>query len=882
MRWTQKIRLRFRSFFLRDRAEQELAEEIQIHVEEQAAVYVRGGMSAAEARRRALVEFGGVERMKEECRDARGVGWIENFIRDVHFGLRILRKSPAFALAAVLTLALGIGANTAIFSVVNAVLVRSVPYKDPGSLWMVWQNHKDRQVTRGWFSVPNFLDFREQNHVFDNLAAILEWGPTLTGEGEPERLRGAIVTRDLFSLLGVAPEAGRSFLPEEDQPNGPRAVILSDELWHRRFGASPDVLGKALRLSGQQYIVVGIMPAGMNFPDRAELWRTLRADPTTMGRGSHMLRVVGRMKRGVGVDQAYADLGVIALRLAQQYPDPNAGRGITLIPLREQLIGDVRPGLLFLQGAVLFLLLIACVNVASLLLARANSRQREMAVRTALGAGRARLVAQLLTESLLLALAGGAAGLVMARFSLALLRGILPVDMPGVEGTRLDGQVFLFTLAVSVLTGVLFGLAPALQLSKLQVNETLKESGAAVSAGRKGRRFRHLLVMSEMGLALVLLAGGGLLLKSLVQLLRVDLGYDPANVLLFQISLPDSKYGKDADVIGFYSRLLEQLRVLPGVKSAAASAFRPLDNSDFMIAVFGFAGRPVVPPGQRPNSRVMAVTPEYFATLGIPLERGRWFGNSDAAETPRVAVVNRAFVSQFLANEDPLGQRITHGLTWGNEQAAPLEIVGVVGNAKDTALASPAEPQIYVPHAQAASSSMHIAIRTSSDPMKLLPAVRARVQEMDKELPLSQISTLSTAVFESIGQPRLHLVLAGVFALVGIILAGVGIYGVAAHSVAQRLHEIGIRLALGAQRSNVMSMVLGEWLRVALAGIGGGLLGALALSGVMRSLLFEVSATDPAVFAGVALGLGALAAGVCYIPARRAMKVDPMAALRYE
>jgi len=805
---------------------------------------------------------------------------METLWQDLRYGIRMLRSKPGFAVIAILALALGIGANTAIFSVVNAVILRPLPYPQPEQLAMVWLDNRRQGIHDDITSFPNFVDWRDQNHVFQSMAGMSNTAYTLTGVGEPEQLRGANVSANFFQLISVSPAQGRGFSAEEEEPGKNQVVILGYGLWQRRFGGDSKIIGQTLTLSGRPFTVIGVMPAGFQFPSRAEIWGPLAPNQgLKAARSSFWLPVVGRLKPGVTKQQAQADMDVIAQRLEQQYPQANAGYGINVVPLHEQVVGQIRLALLVLLGAVAFVLLIACANVANLLLARSAERQKEMAIRVALGAGRKRIVGQLLIESLLLGLLGGALGLLLAKWGLNLLVAFSPANIPRLENIRLDGRVLGFTLLVSVLTGLVFGLAPALQASNPELNETLKESGRSGGSGASGQRIRKLLVISEIALALVLLVGAGLMIRSFWQLQKVDVGLVAENVLTVRLGLPRSKYPEGQNVSAFYQQLQERLAALPGVKSVSATSgilLEKLANS----SIFSIEGRPAEPQAQRLELPFDAVTPNYFHTMGIPLIKGRVFTEQDKRDSLQVAVINETMVRRYFPNEDPIGKRFTFGD--GDRNPTWITIVGVVRDVRRQGVDEPIRIESFMPHSQATSRSMEVVIRTASDPMAMAKSVRDAIWSLDKDLPVANMQTVEQILGERTAPRRLNMLLLGLFATVALVLAAVGLYGVMSYSVTQRTHEIGIRMALGAQRRDVLKLIVGQAALLAVIGVGIGLAAAFALTRLMSRLLFEVSATDPLTFAAIALLLTMVALVASYIPARRAMKVDPMVALRYE
>ena len=804
---------------------------------------------------------------------------MESLIKDIKYGVRSLLKRPGFTFIAVLTLGLGIGANSAIFSVVNGVLWRPLPYPDPQQLVMVWENHKARGgPEREWFSPSDFSDWRNQNSSFSHLSALNDWAPTLTGRDEPEPLVGATVSHDMFGLLGVAPQLGRSFLANEDQPNAPNVVVLSHELWQRRFISDQHIVGKSISLNQENYSVIGVMPAGFQFPviPSAQLWRTLQPVLTpSCQRGCLVLRVIGRLKPEATIATAQADAGTIAARLASQYPDSNSKVGATLVPLQEQLVGNIRRPLLVLLGAVGFVLLIACANVANLMLARASTREREMALRSALGASRGRVIRQLLTESAVLALAGAAAGLFLAFWLLRLLLNLSPPGTPGLEKIGIDVYVLGFTFLVAVLTGLLFGLVPALQLSRTDLNCSLKTVGKGALAGSQGGRLRGALVIAEIALALILLIGSGLLMKSFILLQRVDPGFNPDHLVTLRLILNRTAYPNIPQVTDFYSQLLDRVKTLPGVQSAGAISTLPLSGND-TDTDFLIEGQPPPPPNQEPVAWFNSVSPDYFRAMELKLVKGRAFTALDNEKSPLVVIISETMARRYFPNEEPLGKRIGRGPDrW-------REIVGVVRDVKHFGLDADTPPTMYFPMRQVPARAMNLIVRASGDPLSLAPALRAQVWAGDHNLAIANLGTMKELVSASIMQQRFILLLLACFAALALLLAAVGIYGVMSYVVTQRTHEIGIRMALGAQLSDVLRLIVRNGIALTLVGVAIGLGLAFALTRLMTGLLFGVTPTDATTFAIVSAVLVLVALVACFIPARRATKVDPLVALRYE
>jgi len=815
---------------------------------------------------------------------------MESLIKDIRYGVRSLWKRPAFTAVAVITLALGIGANTAIFSVVNATLLRPLPFKDPERVVMVWGFLPKLAQTADKLpsSSGNFVSLHDQNHSLESLAAFRSWAWQLTGGGEPELLRGARVSADFFSAVGASPILGRTFTAEEDMPNRVPVAIISYGLWQRHFGADQNAVGKTITLTGQTVMVVGVMPRGFQFPGGAnmipglqfalqnDVWMPLALTDEEKGQqGNLNLALIGRLKPGVSSNQAELELRT----LEQDLPLGTIGYTVNVVPLHQQMVGKIRKLLLVLLATVAFVLLIACANIANLLLARANSRQKEIAIRAALGAGRLRLIRQLLTESLMLSLGGGALGLLLAVWGTSLLVSFIPEDVPRVHEVSVDGRILAFTLFISFATGVVFGLVPALQASKLDLNESLKEGLRGTTSGFRENRLRGLLVISEVAMAVVLLVSATLLIKSFVRLIEVKPGFNPANVLTMDVQLPNlppSRYAKEEEQTAFFQQLMDRLKALPGVDGAGAVVTLPLTGAFESTDVI-MPGQESLPGAQRPEADYTTVTPDFFLTLQIPLLKGRQFTAQDKPDAPPVIIVNDILARMCWPNEDPIGKHFTIGF-----EKAPREIVGVVGSIRQTTLDANVRPAMYMPHLQSPSSGMTVIIRTTGEPRAFAAAVREQVRALDHDVPVTHVRTMAEVFGTSVAQPRFSMLVVGLFAALALALSAVGIYGVMAYSVSRRAHEIGVRMALGARGGQVLTLVLREGMTTAIAGIAIGLFGAFALTRVMATLLYGVSTKDPFTFAVVAALLAAVAFVACYIPARRATKVDPLVALRYE
>ncbi len=803
---------------------------------------------------------------------------MQTLFQDLRYGARMLWKQPGFTLIAVITLALGIGGNTAIFSVVNTVLLRPLPYEDPDRL-VVIQETRLPQFPQFSVAPGNFLDWQKQQTTFTQIEAYTGIPFNLTGMAEPERLRGVRMTAGLLPMLGVKPALGRDFLAEEDQPGKNNAVILSHDLWERRFGGDPNVIGRTLTLNGFSRTVIGIMPASMKFPSpEVQIWSLMAfSDQERQNHGGHYISVLGRLKPGTAIEQALAEMKAIAGRLEQQFPGSNTGWSVKLTKLHELTVGDARPALLMLFGAVTLVLLIACADVANLLLARAASRQKEVTIRSALGAGRLRLMRQLLTESMVLALIGGLVGLLIAQLGTSLLPRLAPDAIPRIQEIGIDGRALYFTLAITLLTGVIFGIAPAWQAARPDLNETLKEGGRGGTAGRRGRRLRKLLIVAEVALALVLLLGSGLLIKSFWRLLQVNPGFNTSNALTVGIDLPGRKYGENHQRSAFYNQLTQSLSTLPGVVAVGATQSMPIAG-DYILG-FVIQGRPPANPGESRSTNYYAVTPDYFKAMGITLIRGRLFTEREGPDAPRVALINETMAKRYFPNEDPLGKRIH--VTNGPETFR--EIIGIVGDVKQYGLESETPVQTYVSFLQEPFfNSMNLVVRTSGDPLRLSEAVRGAVLNIDKDQPVARIRTLERIVTDSVADRRFSMLLLGLFAAVALILALVGLYGVMSYVVTQQTHEIGIRIALGAAVGDVLKLVIRQGMILVVSGVVIGLSASYALTRLMRNLLYGVGANDPLTYVVVVLLLVSVALLACWIPARRATKVDPLVALRYE
>jgi putative ABC transport system permease protein len=786
-------------------------------------------------------------------------------------------KNPAFSVVAVLTLAVGIGATSAVFSVVNAVLLRELPYKEPAQLVMFWEDNLKMGLDQFPASYPNFIDYRDQSQSFQSFAAFNRADFILTGMNEPQRIAGAEVSENFFTVLGVAPLAGNNFSREDFE--AANAVIISHGLWKRQFGANPAIVGKPLTLNGKSFIVTGIMPASFRFPgelfEKADLWVPLHTEPVQAAdRASHSLFVIGRLKSQVPLSSARSEVSTIASRLQSQYESSNVGWGAKLIPLQEQIVGDIKPSLLILLGAVSLVLLIACVNVANLLIARATTRQKEIAIRMAVGASRRRMIQQLLTESLVLGVVSSLLGLLLALCGILLLRPLIPPSYG--QDIGLSGSVLGFALLISVVTAVIFGLVPAIQATKLDINGWLKEGSGRSSAGVQRRFLRQLLIVSEVSLSLVLLVGAGLLIKSFVRLQQVDPGFKTDNLLTMSMTIPDDKYPDALRKGAFFQQALQQIQGMPGVKSAAVVSKLPLGGSD-KVRAFLIEGRPALASGEQQTASYNVVSPDYFSTMSIPLRKGRAFTGRDDANAPLVAIISETMARRFFPNEEPIGKRLI--LKRANPTVAP-EIVGVAGDVKGQGLDAEAKPGFFVPQAQAPAAAMSLVIRSETNPLGLTAAARRVLLNVDKDQPVENITTMEQVVSKSTSPQRLNTILLSIFAAIALVLAAVGIYSIMAQSVRQRRHEIGIRVSLGARPRQILKMVIGQGMFLTFIGAGVGLIGVFFLARILLSLLYQVNTLDPLIYGVTTVLLSTVAFLASYIPARRAVKMDPVRALR--
>ena len=878
--------------FRRERLDQDLDEELRSHLEMRAADNLAAGMSARDARYDAQKRFGNTTLLKEDTRNADIVGWMDVAARDFRHALRLLQRSPAFTAVAVLTLALGIGANTAIFSVINSVLLRPLPYHDSGSLVMVWETNSQHPKPHNTVSPPNFLDWQSRNTVFSDIAYIADVRNNLTGIGDPEEVVVQAVSANFFSVLGVNPLLGTGFTTENGQPGHDNVVILSYGLWMERFAGDPAIVGKSILLNGKSRTIVGVAPQNFNWfikdgsltGAKPRVWSPFVFpqsfhDQKQIGR---FLTVAARLKPGVTSSRAQVEMTAIAAQLEHEYPDFDGHWGINVVPLRQQLSGELRPALLILLGAVAFVLLIACANVSSLLLARAASREREMAIRTAIGASRWRIARQLLMESLLLAVIGGGIGVTLTVLGTNALLAATPHNLLDLPSVSIDLRLLAFATAATLLAGLLFGFLPSYVSAHSQISQTLREGGRGSSTGKRRRFARSAFVVAQLSLALVLLAGSGLLIRSFVRLVGVQPGFDTSHLLTFKVSLPQSKYATDKLCMAFFQQLLARIGAVPGVRSVTMENYPPLTGLGAATGVH-LLSQPQLSLMDLPVANVRVVGPEYFSTMSIPLRAGRLFSEQEMAEEKHVALINRAFADKYLPGVNPLGQKaVIYMKSLAESGNQTSEIIGVVGDVRQMGLDVAAEPTVYWPMPELVYSGMTILVRTSRDPLSVVSAIHTELQQLDREQPMASIATMEQLLADSLSRARFTMLLLGIFAAAALLLAAVGIYGLIAYSVAQRTQELGIRIALGAQRRDVLRLVLAQGTRLTFLGVAIGVLAALALSRLLATLLFGVSATDPFIFAGVVTLLAFVAMLACFIPARRATRVDPIVALRYE
>jgi putative ABC transport system permease protein len=882
--WIAALASRTRAWLSPQYADQDFENELTSHLEMLTDENVRRGLGPEEAKRAARIQLGGHTQLKETNRELHGLPAIETFLQDTRYAFRMLRKNPGFTTVAVLTLALGIGANTAIFSVVYAVLLKPLPFTNPDQLFTVFQANKQQGIAETGCSYPNFEEWRAQNHVFSELAGIVAHQLTLTGRGEPSVVNTSVVTPELFALLDVKPLAGRIFFPQDGKQGAPPVVLVSEDLWRGRFGADPKIIGTSIDLDKRPFTVIGIIPAAFRTPffTKQEVWIPLVQDPlfsTFMPeRGVHLLPAVGRLKPDVSMAQAQAEMDAISARLAAEFPAENKGWTVRLVPLQKEIVGDVRTALLVLLGAVGLVLLIACANIANLLLTRATSRSKEIAVRSALGAGRARIIRQLLSETAVLGLLGGAAGIALAYWGVKALSSLLPTSLPQMNPIRLDYYVLAFALLLSAVAGVAFGLVPAMFAANADIQNNLRE-GARSGESRNRRRARSFLAVAEISLAMVLLVTAGLLLRSFARLTSVSPGFDAQHLVKADISLPQFQYSTPRQWAAFSEELLARIQSDPGLQDSAVVVPRPIADQNVKLP-FDIAGSPPSSAAASRTASYVSISPDYFRVMGIPLLAGRVFNQHDISSAPRVSIISEAMARLYFPNQDPLGKQITFGFPPNGE--VMREIVGVVGNVRDVALGQNPGAMMYVPCAQAPFWGANLVVKSSLSTSSVAAAIRQEVHRIDKDLPVTDVAKMPDLIDASVAQPRFRTLLLSLFAVMALVLAATGIFGVIAYSVSRRTNEIGIRVALGASRNSILNMILRETLVLTFAGLAVGLPCALAASHLVGHMLFNVSANDPATLAAVAFSLAAVAAFAGYIPARRAMRVDPMVALRHE
>ena len=884
-----KLRLRLRAFFFKSKMEEELDEEVRFHLEREIEENIARGMSRNEARYAALRSFGGVERVKEESRDERGVRIIEELWQDLRYGARMLLNSHGFTAVAVVTLALGIGATTVIFSAINSVLLRALPYENPDKLVMVWATQESGSQTP--VSVANMADWRKQNKVFEDIGGYSPQSYNLIGSGEPERLQGALVSSGLLTALRIKPIHGRIFSEDEDKIGANRVVIIGEKLWRRRFNADPQLVGRTVTLSGNNYTVIGILPASLDLLriaaptgsalDDTELWTTLGADARLpSSRAYNILRVIARLKTNTSVQQAQAEMGMIASQLATQYPETNRGRGIRIMPLYEEVIGRSSAALWLLFGAGTFVMLIACANVANLMLIRGFRRQKEIAIRAALGAGSGRLIRQLLTESLILSLIAGSLGLLFASFGVRLVSSASPRNIIRLDQINLDTKALVFTFGASLLTGLIFGLMPAFQMTRVSMNESLKEGGRSNTDTRQ--HVRSLIVSFEVALALVLLIGAGLVIRSILGVLSVDPGFRTENILTMRVLLSQANYPDSQRWLNFFHEVTQRVQALPGVQSVGLINNLPLSGTG-MSSGFIIEGRPAPATEEDYMTGYRVIRPTYFDTMGIRLKKGRQFTERDNQNSSRVAIISEAMAQRFWQGEDPIGKRVAIGREQvQGQEMIWREVVGVVGNVRHWGLMEDATPDTYVSDLQNPSPSMFLVVRSSSNQTDLVSAIRKEILSIDKNQPVYSVTTIDELLLRSISQLRFYMMLLTIFAGIALVMAVVGVYGMLAYSVNQRKREIGVRLALGARRNDIIKMVLAQGMKLVLIGIVAGIAVAIPLTRLMSSLFYGVRSIDPLTYVGVSLFLALIALISSYFPARSATRVDPAITLRGE
>jgi predicted permease len=884
MRTFRIIQRRFHAVLHRSRADAELQREIEIHIQELTQQAIAEGMSEAEARARALREFGAIERTKEECRDARGVNRIQDFAQDLRYGFRMLRKSPGFCAAAVLTLALGIGANTAMFSIVDAVLLRSLPYPHSNELVLMFNVPLKRPDALSGISYRDFIEYRSENRVFSEIAGNTFHDLTLTGAGEPTIVNTADVTPEIFPLLNAKPLAGRTLLPEDGRQGAAAVAVVSENLWRSRFGSNPALVGQSIALDMRSFTVVGILPAAFRYPDGAppqDVWISVLQDPLfgplTSQPRVRLLGVIGRLKPDISLTKAQARMNTLSARLAKEFSAEDSGLTIRIKPYREAVVGNVKSALLILLSAVGLLLLMACANIANLLLSKATSRASEIAVRIALGASRTRIVRQLLTESVLLALLGGLSGVLLACSAVWTLQPFLPSGLAQISSIHVGGPVLAFALSLSLAAALAFGLAPALLATPSNLQTNIREGGERTSQ-RRGQQLRSFLAIGEISLATVLLVAGGLLIRSFALVTSVNPGFDPQNVTEAEVSLPQFQYSKPQQWTAFSGELLARLHAQPGLQDSAMAAPLPMDRQGQATFEFSIVGNAPLPRGKSTVADYATVSPDYFRVMRILLLRGRSFSQQDSPSSPKVAIISETLARRYFPNQNPIGRQMRFGFPPNSNVSR--EIVGVVGDVRDVALSQKPGPIMYVPFAQAPLYGGEVVVRSSLSTSNVAAAIRQGVHSIDKDLPVTNVEPFPNALGESIAQERFRTFLLGSFSALALVLAAVGIFGVVSYSASQRRQEIGIRIALGAQPRDVLHLILGHGVKLALFGLSVGVVFAFLLTHLMASQLYGVSATDPLTFGAAALVLLGVSVIACYIPARRALRVDPVVALR--
>lgn len=886
MRIIRIIKRRLHSLLYHSSADAELHREIEIHIQQLTKAAMATGMTQSEARAMALREFGPIEQIKDNCRGTRRVTWIQDFAQDLRYGVRMLRESPGFAAVAVLTLALGIGGSTTIFSIVDAVLLRSFPYPDPNQLVLMFDVPVQRPDALSSISYRDFTECREHNQVFSELAGNAFHDLTVTGAGEPFIVNTAAVTPQIFPLLNAKPLRGRPLLPEDGRQGAAPVAVLSESLWRSRFGSNPGLIGQSITLDMRSFTVVGILPASFRYPDGAvhqDVWISLAQDPLfgpLMSQpGTPLVVGLGRLKPGVSLEQAQAEMNAIGTRFARQFAVQDAGLTMRIEPYRQFVVANLKSALLVLLGAVGLVLLLACANIANLLLSRATSRGREIGIRIALGAGRARVVRQLLTESVLLALLGGFAGVLLAVCAVWSLRPFLPSQVARISSIHVGGTVLEFALLLSLAAALAFGLAPALLATASNLQANIKE-GSERTGQRRARHMRTCLAIAEISLAMVLLVAGALLMRSFALVTSVNPGFDPKNVIEAEVSLPRFQYSTPQQWTAFSNALLMRLHAQPGLRDSAIAAPLPMDRQGESTLAFTIVGNPPLPPGKSITAHYATVSPDYFRVMRIPLLRGRLFSEQDAPSNSNVAVISETLARRYFPGQNPIGRQMRFGFPPDSDVLRG--IVGIVSDVRDEALSKKPGPMMYVPFAQAPLWGGEVVVRTSLNASSVAAGIRQAVHSIDKDLPVTNIESFPEVLGASVAQERFRTFLLSSFSGIALLLAAVGIFGVISYSASQRTREIAIRMAVGAEQRDVLRLILGQGAKLALIGLGVGVVVAFLLTRFMASLLYNVSATDPLTFGVVAIVLLGVAVTACYIPARRAMRIDPMVALRYQ